>query len=61
MPTDPRFVNGADLVRYIRSLPEYTDMSIAVAGYIPSIYLHDILLRLYLCRLSRSTPRERYG
>lgn len=34
IPTDPRFVHGADLVRYIRSLPEYADFSIAVAGYI---------------------------
>ncbi|GJE87071.1 methylenetetrahydrofolate reductase [Phanerochaete sordida] len=33
IPTDPRFVHGADLVRYIRTLPEYSDSSIAVAGY----------------------------
>jgi len=34
IPTDPRFVHAADLVAYIRSIPEYADyFCIGVAGY----------------------------
>ncbi|KAI0064533.1 methylenetetrahydrofolate reduct [Artomyces pyxidatus] len=34
IPTDPRFTHGLDLVKYIRSTPEFSDtFSIGVAGY----------------------------
>ena len=39
--TDPGFVHGVDLVRYIRSHPDYSDFSIAVAGHFPGIFHQD--------------------
>ena len=33
IPTDPRFQHGVDLVKYIKSTPEFADLCVGVAGH----------------------------
>ena len=51
IPTDPRFQHGVDLVRYIKSNPEFADFCVGVAGHtIISVVLILMLITLLVQR-----------